>query len=364
MAPEISLSNSLDVTNFVVHEGNGVKGLAEMNIKTVPDQYIQPLQERTVSMKTNSVVADEDESIPVIDMADWDRNPKVAESICDAAEKWGFFQIVNHSVPVQVLEDVKGATHRFFTLEAKEKRQYSKEVSPTNNVWYGTSFNPQAEKVLEWKDYLSLFYVSDDEATAYWPSVCKDQALEFMKKSEFVVKRLLEALMKRLNVKNMDETKELLLMGSKRINLNYYPICPNPELAVGVGRHSDISTLTVLLQDDTGGLYVRKMADDSWIHVPSVAGSLVINIGDALQIMSNGRYKSIEHRVTANGSKNRVSIPIFVNPRPSEVIGPFPEVIERGEKPAYRQVLYSDYVKHFFKKAHDGKDTLEFAKIG
>ncbi|GFZ16283.1 2-oxoglutarate (2OG) and Fe(II)-dependent oxygenase superfamily protein [Actinidia rufa] len=185
-----------------------------------------------------------------------------------------------------------------------------------------------------------------------------------MKKSEFVVKRLLEALMKRLNVKNMDETKELLLMGSKRINLNYYPICPNPELAVGVGRHSDISTLTVLLQDDTGGLYVRKMADDSWIHVPSVAGSLVINIGDALQIMSNGRYKSIEHRVTANGSKNRVSIPIFVNPRPSEVIGPFPEVIERGEKPAYRQVLYSDYVKHFFKKAHDGKDTLEFAKIG
>ncbi|CAK9186947.1 unnamed protein product [Ilex paraguariensis] len=73
--------------------------------------------------------------------------------------------------------------------------------------------------------------------------------------------------------------------------------------------------------------------------------------------MSNGRYKSIEHRVTANGSKNRVSVPIFVNPRPFDVIRPLTEVLENGEKPMYKQVLYSDYVKHFFKKAHDGKDT-------
>lgn len=183
-----------------------------------------------------------------------------------------------------------------------------------------------------------------------------------MKTSEFVINRLLKVLMKRLNVK-MDEAKESLLMGSKRINLNYYPICPNPELTVGVGRHSDVSTLTFLLQDNIGGLYVRKFKTDSWIHVPPVSGSLVINIGDALQIMSNGRYKSIEHRVVANGSKNRVSVPIFVNPRPSDLIGPLAEVLESGEKPMYKQVLYSDYVKHFFRKGHDGKDTVEFAKI-
>ncbi|CAK9187756.1 unnamed protein product, partial [Ilex paraguariensis] len=190
-----------------------------------------------------------------------------------------------------------------------------------------------------------------------------DEALEFVKKSELVIRRLLEVLMKRLNVKEIDKTKELLLMGSKRINLNYYPKCPNPNLTVGVGRHSDVSALTLLLQDDIGGLYVRKMDGNSWIHVPPISESLVINVGDALQIMSNGRYKSIEHRVTANGSKNRVSVPIFVNPRPFDVIGPLLEVLENGEKPMYKQVLYSDYVKHFFKKAHDGKDTLEFAKI-
>ena len=190
----------------------------------------------------------------------------------------------------------------------------------------------------------------------------RDQVLECMRGSEPVIQRLLEALMKRINVKEIDETKESLLMGSKRINLNYYPICPNPELTVGVGRHSDVSTLTILLQDDTGGLYVRGN-NDSWVHVPPISGSLVINVGDALQIMSNGRYKSIEHRVVASGSKNRISVPIFVNPRPSDMIGPFSEVLARGEKALYKQVLYSDYVKHFFRKAHDGKNTIEFAKI-
>ena len=130
-----------------------------------------------------------------------------------------------------------------------------------------------------------------------------------MRKSEIVIKQLLKVLMKRLNVKEIDQTKQDLLMGSRRININYYPICPNPELTVGVGRHSDVSTLTVLLQDDIGGLYVRDLHDDdSWIHVPPVKGSIVINVGDALQIMSNGRYKSVEHRVVANGTKNRISV--------------------------------------------------------
>ena len=192
----------------------------------------------------------------------------------------------------------------------------------------------------------------------------RDEALDYMKRAELVGGKLLQLLMNRLNVKEIDETKQSLLMGSKRMNLIYYPKCPNPELTVGVGRHSDVSTLTMLLQDDVGGLYVRKRDTDDWIHVPPMSGALVINVGDALQIMSNGRYKSIEHRVAANGSKNRISVPVFVNPRPTDVIGPLKEVLEStGEKPMYKQVLCSDYTRHFYKKPHNGKDTLDYAKI-
>ncbi|KAI4356267.1 hypothetical protein L6164_000300 [Bauhinia variegata] len=295
-------------------------------------------------------------------MSSWE-DPKVRDEICDAAEKWGFFQIVNHGVPIEVLDNAKHATYRFFGLPTEEKRKYTKENSSSNNVRYGTSFSPGAEKALEWKDYLSLFYVSEDEALETWPPACRDEALQYMKKSEVVIKQIIQILMKRLKVNEIDETKKSLLMGSKRINLNYYPICPNPELTIAIGRHSDVSTLTVLLQDDIGGLYVRAEDGESWIHVPPVAGSLVINVGDALQIMSNGRYRSVEHRVAANGSKIRVSVPIFVNPKPSDFIGPLSEVLANGEKAIYKKVLYSDYVKHFFRKAHDRKMTVDYPKI-
>lgn len=186
-----------------------------------------------------------------------------------------------------------------------------------------------------------------------------------MKSSEGVVKRVVEILMEKLGVAEIDETKRSLLMGSKRIKLNYYPICPNPHLALGVGRHSDVSTLTVLQQDHVGGLHVRRPThgDATWVHVSPVPGSLVINIGDALQIMSNGRFKSVEHFVAANGSSNRISIPIFVNPEPSAIIGPLSEVLATGQKPEYKQVLYSDYVRHFYNNPHHGKNSIEFAKI-
>ncbi|KAK6272798.1 hypothetical protein POUND7_009881 [Theobroma cacao] len=169
-----------------------------------------------------------EESIPIIDISNWE-DPKVAKPVCDASEKWGFFQIMNHAVPIQVLENVQDTTHRFFGLPAEEKNKYSKEHSASSNVRFGTSFSPKAEKALEWKDFLSLFLIP-----------------------------------------------------------------------------------------------------------------------------SNGRYRSVENRVIASGSKNRISVPIFVNPRPGDIIGPLPQVLENGEKPIYKQVLYSDYVRHFFRKAHDG----------
>ncbi|PIA41631.1 hypothetical protein AQUCO_02200216v1 [Aquilegia coerulea] len=356
MAPSVS-DDSRNVTDFVVKKGNGIKGLAETGLQNVPKQYIQPLEER---MDMQNIVTHE--FIPIIDMSKGD-DLKVGKAICDAAEKWGFFQVINHGVPIEVLENVKEATNRFFGLPAEEKMKYTPKNSGTLNVRYGTSFVPKAESSLEWKDYLSLFYTSEEEASAFWPKECNEQALEYMKASEVTIGRILDALMKGLNVTDIDAKKSSMLMGSKRINFNYYPKCPNPELTVGVGRHSDISTITVLLQDDIGGLYVRGIDGKGWIHVPPVTDSLVINVGDALQIMSNGRYKSIEHRVVANGSKNRISVPIFVNPKPKDMIGPLPEVLEKGEKPIYRTVLYNEYAKHFFNKAHDGKKTIDFALI-
>ena len=83
------------------------------------------------------------------------------------------------------------------------------------------------------------------------------------------------------------------LIGAKMVNMNFYPACPNPELTVGVGRHSDMGMLTVLLQDGIGGLYVKTEGDveaaageEEWIQIPPITGALVINIGDTLQVIN------------------------------------------------------------------------------
>ena len=76
----------------------------------------------------------------------------------------------------------------------------------------------------------------------------RKEVLEYIKSCEVLTKKLLKILLKRLNVKKIEETKHSMLMGTKRVNLNYYPKCPQPELAIGIGHHSDSSTITILSQ--------------------------------------------------------------------------------------------------------------------
>lgn len=182
-----------------------------------------------------------------------------------------------------------------------------------------------------------------------------------------MVRKVLEILIGKLGV-TLDDSKIDGLIGLKLVNMNFYPTCPNPELTIGVGRHSDMGILTVLLQDDIGGLYVKTEEEmdgkrkGDWLEIPPVPGALVINVGDTLQILSNGRYKSAEHRVRTTRTKSRVSIPIFTVPKPTERIGPLPQVVERDGVARYREFIFEEYMKNFFSNAHDGKKSLDFAK--
>lgn len=104
-----------------------------------------------------------------------------------------------------------------------------------------------------------------------------------------MVKRIVNILFEKLGVK-LEESKVEGLMGLRMVNMNYYPTCPDPDLTVGVGRHSDMGTLTVLLQDGIGGLYVKvegntnEQEKEEWVEIPPVQGALVINVGDTLQV--------------------------------------------------------------------------------
>ncbi|KAJ8618313.1 hypothetical protein MRB53_014499 [Persea americana] len=353
-------SSDAKLLEFVVNEGNGVKGLADSNIASLPPRYVHPLDER---IDRKDVIDASPYLGAPIDMSGLEGMKKdaVVEALCWAAEKLGFFQVVNHGVPLEVLERAKQAAHTFFNLPSEKKAVFLKGKTPCPNVFYGTSFAPETEKKLEWKDYLSMIYMNDEEAMQFWPQECRDAALDYMKAANKMIHAILSTLLRGLGVE-IDESTIGQYMEANAVNMNYYPICPSPELTVGVGRHSDLAALTILLQDDIGGLFV-KVEDKGWIEIPPVEGALVINVGDTLEILSNGRYKSAEHRVLASSTKARVSVPIFVSPRPPTMIGPLPGLPEKDGKTVYRQLLFGEYMANYFGGGHQGKKTLDFAKI-
>ncbi|EOY13737.1 hypothetical protein SCA6_018095 [Theobroma cacao] len=362
MAP--SFDNGKSLFDFVVRDGNGVKGIVDLGLSKVPQAYIQPPEEQIDKENASK------HGQPPIDLSrlDGPDHDEVVKEIVRASETLGFFQVVNHGVPVDLLESLKDAAHTFFGQPPERKSVYRKEVSPTPLVRYGTSFVPEKEKALEWKDYISMVYTNDAEALEHWPVECREVALEYLKTSLEMVKKLLHVLTENLGVK-LDDSKIDALIGRKTVNMNFYPTCPNPDLTVGVGRHSDFGTLTVLLQDGIGGLYVNIPEDTDigkrgdWVEIPPIHGALVINIGDMLQILSNGRYKSAEHRVRTTSTKSRVSIPIFTIPKPTEKIAPLPQVVEKDGVARYREFVLGDYMNNYFGNPHEGKKSLDFARI-
>ncbi|KAK9164351.1 hypothetical protein Syun_005253 [Stephania yunnanensis] len=128
------------------------------------------------------------------------------------------------------------------------------------------------------------------------------------------------------------------------VRLNHYPPCPSPELALGVGRHKDSGALTVLSQDDVGGLEVRRK-DGEWTKVKPIPDSYIINVGDIIQVWSNDRYKSIEHRVKVNSERERFSIPFFFNPAHHVMVKPMEELIDEQSPAKYREYNWGKFFK-------------------
>ena len=126
-----------------------------------------------------------------------------------------------------------------------------------------------------------------------------------------------------------------------------YPPCPKPDLIKGLRAHTDAGGIILLCPDvKVSGLQLLK--DDKWIDVPPMRHSIVINLGDQLEVITNGKYKSVEHRVIAQPDGNRMSLASFYNPGSDAVIYPAPELLEKEEKEntiMYPKFVFEDYMK-------------------
>ncbi|TKY69918.1 Flavonol synthase/flavanone 3-hydroxylase [Spatholobus suberectus] len=129
---------------------------------------------------------------------------------------------------------------------------------------------------------------------------------------------------------------------------NFFPLCPDPELTMGLPVHTDLNALTVVLQSEVSGLQVIK--DGKWIAIPAIPNAFVINVGDQIQVLSNGRFKSVHHRVVTNKVHPRVSLAMFYGPNMDTIIGPIQDLIDEKHPLRYRNYRFSEFLEEFSKQ--------------
>ena len=136
------------------------------------------------------------------------------------------------------------------------------------------------------------------------------------------------------------------------LRLLHYPPQPKEEGLFGSAPHTDYGFITLLAQDDRGGLEVRARGG-GWIPAPPVDGSFVLNVGDILSRWTNGRLVSTPHRVINLSGKDRYSQPFFFDPSMDCMVEPLPQCIEAGADPHYPPVRYGDYLMERIDKNYD-----------
>ncbi|WCJ44427.1 2-oxoglutarate (2OG) and Fe(II)-dependent oxygenase superfamily protein [Euphorbia peplus] len=128
--------------------------------------------------------------------------------------------------------------------------------------------------------------------------------------------------------------------------VSHYPPCPYPELVVGLRPHIDAGGVILLFQDDiVGGLQILK--DGVWIDVQPLKNSIMINTGDRIEVLSNGKYTSIWHRVLPTPTGNRRSIASFYNPSIKVTIATAPQLAGASGDEAngsYPKFVFGDYM--------------------
>ncbi|CAA0806662.1 1-aminocyclopropane-1-carboxylate oxidase homolog 1 [Striga hermonthica] len=340
----------------------GVKGLVDAGVEEIPRIFILPQANTNTNEKIDTKNRP-DFVVPVIDLGAAEENRTcIVNKIRQSSEKFGFFQVINHGIPVSVLEEMIGGVRRFNeqALEVK-KEYYTRDV--TRKFVFNSNFDLYSAPAANWRDTFFSFMAPNPPHPHELPDCCRDIQIEYSRHVMSLGRRLFGLLSEALGLEHsrleeMECAKGLTFIG------HYYPACPQPELTLGASKHTDDGFLTVLLQDHIGGLQI--FVENKWIDVPPVPGSLVINIGDMLQLITNDKFKSVEHRVLANREGPRVSVACFFSTSlmpSSRLYGPIQELISEDNPAKYRETTVQEYVSYSYAKGLDGTSPLLHFKI-
>ncbi|KAJ0609885.1 putative deacetoxyvindoline 4-hydroxylase [Helianthus annuus] len=339
----------------------GVKGLVDAGITEVPRIFHLPSPENLNSQQHEL-------TLPTIDLQGIDNNPiqrkEVVEKVKDALESWGFFQLVNHGIPNNILEDMKKGVMDFHEQDTEVKKQwYTRDMSGKTRVIYNSNFDLYAAPVTNWRDTFYCTMAPNPPEPHELPPPCREILLEYsrhvMKLGVCLFGLISEALgLDPNHLVDIGCADGLAVLG------HYYPSCPQPELTIGTPEHADSDFITILLQDHIGGLKI--FYQNQWTDVPPIPGALVVNAGDLLQLITNDKFVSSQHKVVTNKVGARVSVASFFTTghiQTSKVYGPITELLSEDNPAKYRNITVKEYVDYYRAKGLDGTSALLRFKI-
>jgi len=269
-------------------------------------------------------------ALPVIDLqrspGGTPIEPSAAARIDAAAREFGFFLITGHGVDRALTDAILDEARAFFDLRDSVKSGVSMRVGGRawrgwfpvggeltsgvadvkEGLYLGTELPPDDARVREGRPMHGANVLPDRER----PQLRRLVSL-WMEEMTRVARALVEAMSSTLGTEAARALDAWLRDPVRLLRFFHYP--PEPEAAGrwGVGEHTDYGLLTLLLQDDVGGLEVKTRA--GWIDVPPLDGALVVNVGDMFDRLTGGLYRSLPHRVRA-APRHRYSIPFFFDP--------------------------------------------------
>ncbi|KAJ6805889.1 flavonol synthase/flavanone 3-hydroxylase-like [Iris pallida] len=327
-----------------VESSSTVQALASslgVKLDAIPSEFVRSEDERPGTTTFRGPVPE----IPVVDLAGRDRD-RIAKAVSEAAEGWGIFQVVNHGVPAEAIAALQRVGRGFFEMPREEKEKYAVEPGSGSVEGYGSRLQKEPEGKRAWVDY--LFHNVWPESRIdykFWPESPPDYRKvnqEYARYLVSVMDEMLSSLSLGLGLEGHvikealgGEGVELLL------KINYYPPCPRPDLALGVVAHTDMSAVTLLVPNEVPGLQVFK--DGHWIDAKYIPNAIIVHIGDQIEILSNGKYKSVLHRTTVNKEKVRMSWPVFCSPPDDRAVGPLPQLVSEASPAKFKTKRYKDY---------------------
>ncbi|RDX92504.1 Protein SRG1, partial [Mucuna pruriens] len=341
-------------------EALNIQELIKKPLTSVPQRYVQRHYHESSSFPDDNL----GHALPIINLKKLIRGDDTElelEKLNSACRDWGFFQLVEHGISPLVLETLKDEVEGFFMLPLEEKMKY--KIRPDDVEGYGTVIRSEDQK-LDWGD--RLFMKTNPIATRKpyllpeFPSSLRSILELYIEELQNLGMILVGLLGKALKMEKREW--EVFEDGMQNLRMTYYPPCPQPELVMGLSAHSDAAGITILNQmNGVNGLQIKK--DGVWIPVNVISNALVVNIGDILEIMSNGAYKSVEHRATVNSENERISIAMFFLPKFQSEIGPSVSLINPENPSLFKRIGVEKYVKDYFTHNLDGKSYLEHMRI-